>query len=160
MAGGLSLHSSAAAPVKHFSPMLPSFCDFFLRKAVHLENRQISSSCINNFLLLKPQTPGNCLKASCRLKVRAEAALKVMRGIIIMKRECTWWRKSMNKNYRLKTFLRLLCARQSQAASSVHWEKGRILTIVWMLSQTESSGFQGSYQDFACSITEKICIYS
>lgn len=86
MAGGLSLHSSAAAPVKRFFPRLSSPWDFFLPKAPRLENRQISASCISNFPLVKAQTPGNCLKASCLLQVCAVAAIRVTREIVITKR--------------------------------------------------------------------------
>lgn len=89
-AGELSLQSSTAAPVEHFSPRLSSHCYFWLPKALHLENRKISARCINNFPLVQPRTPGNCLKASCLLQVCAEVAIGVTRGIIIMKREWTW----------------------------------------------------------------------
>lgn len=57
--------------------------------------------------------------------------------------------KVYERKLKAKNISQVPRVRQSQAAGIVNWEKCRISTIVWMLSQTESSGFQGSYQDFA-----------
>lgn len=50
-------------------------------------------------------------------------------------------------------FLRCQC--EFQTVGPVNWEKCRVCSIVSMLLQAESSGFQGNNQD----VTEKIYLY-